>query len=194
MALMALKVKIGLTPSGSAAYPDFGSLECVKASGQDWAHYVDREGHGWAYDKCGHKEHSDHSPVGMQWGLLIVPEEFAMEAERKFPETCDALTESETQAFWEEHCQGHAPDATRDANSLTAIKAEIQLIQVLIEHETDDAEKSKLRSRLSEVLSHAKNAVDPHHEVAGVKHNPRKKWCDYKAHTNLDFKCSGKKR
>ncbi|MCC5302495.1 hypothetical protein, partial [Staphylococcus aureus] len=71
MELVALKVMIGLHEQGHAAYPDFGSLACVKASGADWAHYVDRAGSGWLYSRCGHKEHEDDSPFGEQWGMLL---------------------------------------------------------------------------------------------------------------------------
>lgn len=192
MAMMALKVKIGLTPSGSAQYPDFGSLDCVKKTGQDWSYYVDKEGHGWAYDRCGHKDHADDSPVGMQWGLLIVPEEFALEAEQKFPDLCDALTEAEAEAFWEQRCHSHLPDDTRDTEALTAMKAEIQLLQTLIAAETDAEEKAKLETRLKDVLISAKAALDPCCEVPGVRHNERKKWCEFKKKVGLDFK--GKQR
>ena len=192
--MMALKVKIGLTASGAADYPAFGLLECVKAAGVDWSNYVDREGYGWAYDRCGHNEHREDSPAGMQWGLLIVPEEFALEAEKTFPETCDALTEAETEEFWEQKCNSHLPDDTRDATALTAMTAEIELLQVLIVAESDAAERTKLEARLKDVLKSAKAALDPCCEAPGVRHNDRKKWGDWKKKVGLDFKCSGKKR
>jgi hypothetical protein len=85
--LVAIKVRIGLKPNGHAEYPNFNELGSVRKENMDWAIYVDQFGIGWQYDKTsGHKEHSEDSPAGMQWGMLLVPTDFAREAVEMFPE------------------------------------------------------------------------------------------------------------
>ncbi len=99
--LVAIKVKIGLHPDGTAKYPDFNSLNAVKHSPfDDWAVYIDRVGTGWLYDKCGHQEEENGSPKGQQWAMTLVPETFAKEAVETFAEVT-WLSEAEAEEFYD---------------------------------------------------------------------------------------------
>ena len=85
--LVPLKVRIGLHGNGHAKYPDFNSLKTIQDIGVDWSVYVDMYGDGWLYDKkSGHRDDTPDSPFGQQWGVLLVPEEFASEAAKAFPD------------------------------------------------------------------------------------------------------------
>lgn len=184
--LCALKVRIGLHDHGHAKYPDFGSLECVKASGQDWSHYIDVAGTGWHYSRCGHKEHADDSPMGMQWGMLLIPAEFAEQATKAFPEDCFPMTEDEVKCFWEDDCHSHMPDVSHQADALTGMSAEIALLKQLVDHTGGD-EQVKHAQLLQDALERAKKAVDPDHDHPGVKRNKLKSWYGHKANTGIEL-------
>lgn len=178
--LVALKVCIGLHDHGHAKYPDFGSLKIVKESGVDWSHYIDRFS-GWLYSKCGHKDHEDDSPCGEQWGLLLVPAEFAEQAVVADPDCCSIITDAEASEFYEcKYCRD-MPTVRHDVDTLTSIKAEVQLLQTLISASDDVDEQKQLGVRLTEVLAQAKQALDPDHAAPGVKKNLDKCWDTFKA-------------
>ena len=180
MELVALKVRIGLHGSGSAKYPEFGSLPIVKASGADWSHFIDREGSGWLYSKCGHKEHEDDSPCGEQWGLLLVPVEFAEQAVAADPDCCTIITDAEASTFYECKCCRDMPEVNHDADKLNAISAEINLLTLLRETTTGEVQV-KHAALLEAAIERAKLAVDPDHAAPGIKKNLDKCWDTFKS-------------
>ena len=178
--LVALKVRIGLHGHGHAKYPDFGSLPIVKESGVDWSHWIDSNGSGWHYSKCGHKEHEDDSPVGEQWGMLLVPAEFAEQAVIMDPDCCSIMSDAEAGEFYEGKCCRDMPDVHHDAETLNAISAEINLLTLL--RETTEGEDQKKHAVLLEAaIERAKKAVDPDHDHVGVRLNKDKCWHSHKA-------------
>lgn len=159
--LVPIKVKIGLRSNGHADHPNFNQLNCVKDSSLDWSRYVDIKGLGWHYDKkCGHREEDSTSPYGMQWGVLIIPKEFADEAKDFFPEVIEKLTEIKLEKFYDERAHAHEPNEKIDVNVLQAIKMKqdngIDL--------TEDQQK----------------ALDPSDDTRGIRKNKKKKWDDFK--------------
>jgi hypothetical protein len=158
--LVGLKVKIGLKKNGNADYPNFGTLLAVINSGMNWAKYVDIEGLGWHYDCCGHKEEGADSPLGQQWGLLIIPEAFANQAVAAFPTVCTKLTEAELEDFYDNHAHVDDPDEDISSPILQNIKAKNDLGIALT------AQQLK--------------AIDPNDSTPGIRINRQKKWADYK--------------
>ena len=178
--LVALKVRIGLNKSGGAKYPDFGSLPIVRESGADWANWVDAHGSGWLYSKCGHKEHEDDSPCGEQWGMLLVPVEFAQQANRADPDCCTMLSEAEASEFYESKCCRDMPEVKHYADALNAISAEINLLTLL--RETTEGDVQTKHARLLEAaIERAKQAVDPDDQAKGITLNLDKRWTTFKA-------------
>lgn len=178
--LVALKVKIGLHAHGAAKYPDFGQLPIVKASGADWSHWIDANGSGWHYSKCGHKEHEDDSPFGEQWGMLLIPAEFATQAVAMFPEQCSVLNDVEAGEFYEQKCCRDMPEVKHDVDTLNGMAAEITLLKALSEN-TTGAEKAKHVKLLSDAMARAAKAIDPDHDAPGIKKNVDKSWDSHKA-------------
>lgn len=177
MELAAIKVKIGLTPEGSAKYPTFNDMSVLK--GMDWAHYVDRDGLGWQYDKTsGHKEETVDSPRGQQWGVLVVPEAFALEAVAMFPGECTRLTEAELQDFYDNKAHAHEPDNKVDQRIIDDLKNTLDLMErVAAPQEQIATIKAKIRK-----------AIDPMDLEPGIKKNDSKRWADKKKALNVTIK------
>ncbi len=162
MDFKAIKVLIGTNTSGGALYPDFNTLASVKDSGMDWAHYVDRRGTGWHYDKCcAHQIDAVGSPMGVQYGMLLVPAEFANDALANFPATVQALTEAEVETFYNDHCHAHEGEENFAAPIIQAI-----------------AVKQSAGIALSAT---DKKALDSNDPTPGITKNPNKLWADHKA-------------
>ncbi len=163
----ALRVKIGIRQNKRAKYPDFNLLPVVISSGQDWSVYIDKEGSGWKYDRVsGHSDDTATSPRGQQWGLLLIPEQFAIEAVAQFPTLCQRITEAQTQKFYDEDHAVDFEDDEIDETILTKIKL-----------------KNDLGIRLTAADT---NALDPTHKQPGVRENYfRKVWVRYKARRNI---------
>lgn len=168
--LVALKVKIGTKGSdwpkpeerGHALYPNFNQLQAVIDSGMDWSKYVDHYGEAWHYDKkCGHKQEEPDSPRGMQWGMLIVPKEFADEAVTMFPKVCSVVNESVLEDFWDNCAHAHEPEERLDDVVLRGIEAK----KVLGKELTPGQER----------------ALDPEDDTPGIRKNHQRYWADYKA-------------
>lgn len=157
--LVPIKIKIELNEKGQHKYPAFNELTIL--NGMDWSQYVDKEGLGWHYDKCcGHGVETSESPRGMQWGVLIVPKDFADETLTKFPETCNKLTEVELETFYDEHAHAHEPDELLDEEILTGIRLKQDLGLPLTPNQV--------------------RALDPSNDTRGIRKNKTKKWADYK--------------
>jgi len=165
--LVPLRVKIGLTPEGRAAYPEFNTLPIIQTSQVDWSVWVDTYGVGWHYDKkYGHREEGPDSPAGQQWGVLLVPEAFATEAVATFPAVCDVLDESSFETFYEERVTAHLPEVIVDEKAIAAFEVKERLGVPLTP---------------AEVLQRNK-ALDPDDDTTpGVKRNRLKHWPDFKA-------------
>jgi hypothetical protein len=162
-------VKIGLKPNGHAKYPNFNALAAVQATGMDWAKYVDIHGLSWHYDKTsGHQEDTPDSPWGQQWGVLIVPEEFASQAVAAFPDVCARLTEAGLEAFYDEKAHAHEQDERIDLPVLEGIRAKQAIGRPL----TPQQEK----------------ALDPDDDTPGIRKNPKRKWQDFKRLVNVTIK------
>lgn len=163
MELVGLKVRIGLTKNGHAAYPDFRRLEVIKAAQMDWSKYVDMHGGGWAYGMVGHQEASVDSPQGEQWGVLLVPDVFATEAEAAHPDTCTILTEAETTDFHDNESKAaEQDDESVDADALLNITAVLGALQALPESTT---------AREQVQLNKLRKALDPSDRARGVTKN-----------------------
>ena len=161
--LVPIKVKIGIRDSGHADHPNFNTLQVIMSSGLDWAKWIDINGSGWLYDNgCGHKEEdlTYQSPIGMQWGMLLVPKQFAEEAISMFPDLITKLSETDCESFYNDRHANDFPEEEIDSEKLQAIKAK-QDVGVTLTAE----------DQLS---------LDPTNDTAGIRKNKRKKWVDYK--------------
>jgi hypothetical protein len=165
--LVSIKVKIEKrTDNGHHKYPDFSQLQVVKDAGMDWSRYVDVYGLGWHYDKkCGHNEEDASSPFGMQWGVLIVPKEFADQAVSMYPELVSKLDETGLQEFYDNRAHAHEQDEILDTDVLQAIKVKQDLGLALTAGQQE--------------------ALDPEKDMPGIRKNKRKIWADYKLLTGV---------
>ncbi len=160
--LIAIKVKIGIDNEGRAKYPEFNQIDILIRQGLDWSKYIDVYGLGWQYDKTsGHKEDSTESPFGQQWGVLIVPEDFAQDAISRFPNEVTQIDETELENFYDNKAHVHEPDEKIDSKILEGIKLKQDLGQGLTADQT--------------------KALDPTDPTPGITKNNKKKWSDYKS-------------
>jgi len=168
MELTAIKVKIS-SNLGKCVYPAFNQLDVVKQSGMDWSQYVDVLGSGWLYDnKCGHAEVDTESPRGIWWGMLLIPEAFAVEAVAAFPNEVTRLTKTKCKAFYDTRHAVKLPTEEIDSTILQGIKLKQDLGLTLT------AEQQK--------------ALDPNDDTPGIRKNRKKKWVDYKQLTDVTIK------
>lgn len=158
--LAALRVRIGINSDGYADYPDFNTLACVIVSGMDWSKYVDVRGKGWLYDVTGHAEVSNDSPIGQQWGLLFVPEVFAIQAMAQFSAVCTRLTAIEAEEFYSKKIASNLPDEEIDEQVLAAI--------------------SRKQSLGLSLTREQMRAIDPRDPTLGVRPNRKKKFSTFK--------------
>lgn len=166
--LKALKVKIGLNADGTAQYPNFEKLDVIQSSPMAWTKYVDVQGMGWLYDKTsGHKDETANSPRGQQWGMLLVPAEFADQAVAMYPNECTSLTEVEAQSFFEEKAKVNEPHIKADDSVVNALRAKKEAGLTLTQEDLD--------------------ALDPDKPNPGVVKNQEKKWSDYKVAKNINI-------
>ena len=179
MELVPIKIKIGLKPNGNAKYPDFNSMPAIKSYGGDWSNYVDEMGLSWHYDKtCGHKEDSLDSPKGQQFGMLVVPEAFALEAIARFSDVCSRLTELECEDFYDNKAHAHEADNIQDDRIITGLKDTLDLMERTGSIQ-GDVDKMKLKIQ---------KALDPADAEPGIKKNNKKKWSNFKGDVNVTIK------
>ena len=166
--LTAIKVTIGLNGNGHK-YPEFNRLPIVQQSGIDWSYYVDQQGLSWHYDHCcGHKRVTSDSPYGVQHGVLVIPEDFAVQAVATFPEVVVRLSELELAAFYDTHGHGHEPEMLVDND-------------ILRSYELMEARGMKLSQDQLK-------ALDPDDKKPGICKNPRRYWKDYKAEVDVEIR------
>jgi hypothetical protein len=166
--LVPIKVKILLNTDGTAKYPNFNSLQAVIDSGMDWAKYIDinGDGIGWHYDRtAGHQDDTVDSPLGQQWGLIYVPEAFALQAVAAFPSTCTRLSELDGGTFYD--TKAHVYD-----NEQILSNPILEGIQ--------------LKQDLSIALTSTElKALDPNDPTPGIVTNLHKTWAVHKTTNDL---------
>jgi hypothetical protein len=130
--------------------------------------------HGWKYDKSsGHAEATPDSPVGMQWGVVLVTPQFATEALVVFPALVTVLTEEELAEFWEQKAHAHLSDCRYDSNVLVSLKTERDLRKAVGEN-------------TGNVDQRIRRALDPDDVEPGIRRNLMKTWTQAKQ--RLDVK------
>lgn len=164
--LVALRVTITRGVRGKRTqniYPDFNSIAPEIRRNMDWAHYVDEAGIGWLYDKVAAFGESDaYSPdPGVQFGMLCVPEDFALEALRLFPSTVVRLTAAEAAAFYGMRSNPNEPEELVDDAVLERLIRRVQAEQLGLLPAPTPAEERRRR-----------DALDPALQTPGVTHNP----------------------
>lgn len=166
--LVPIKILIGLDENGHHSYPNFNVMPCIRISNMDWSKYVDVHGTGWVYDrKCGHKSEDETSPYGYQWGMLLVPKQFAVEALKHFPNSVREVSEQECCEFYETRAMADAPEERIDEKILQGIYYKLRIAKELgQEYELTDAEKS---------------ALDPDQDQLGIRKNKVKTFEGYKS-------------
>ena len=169
---VAIKVKIGLKPNGRgdmwADYPDWDKLP-LAATETHQSHQIVK----WKYDKCcGHREGSVDSPLGMQWGMMVVTQQFADEAVAMFPDKVTVMTEAEAEDFWDNKAHAHMPENKVDSEVLGNLNTELQLRKAL------NQDTTALEAKIVK-------ALDPKDKEAGVSEQKEKLYANAKA--NLGF-------
>lgn len=177
---MPLMVKIGLKTSNNRRehdYPAFNQLAADLRGNTDWSIFVDQYG-GWHYDKeAGHADHDPKdvgdtrfdSPHGMWLGMLLVPENFAQAAVKRFPEQCYIIDDKGAEEFYEARCTAKQPEVHDDVEALQALAAKKQLGMA-----DDDPE-----------IAHA---MDVDHPSPGRRRNKLKTWEGYKKQRGVTIK------
>lgn len=168
--LVILKVKIGTNEKGAAKYPDFNSIPSNIRGNMDWSSYIDSFGSGWIYDSVGHKEeviNGDEfdSPLGNQWGMILVPSAFASSAESLFPNEVKVIEEVVAKDFYDNRVAAKQPEHLVDIKALEAIK---------------------VREDLGEDVSLLKQkSLDPNDKTPGLSVNKNKTWEGFKENKNI---------
>lgn len=185
--LVPLRVRIGLRTVDAKRlqhdYPDFNSLVTVQRSGMDWSNYIDQFG-GWHYDKCcGHSVERPGSPLGVQYGCLLVPQEFATEALALFGPSGTAraglveeVDEATFESFHDNHAHAHEEDEILNLDILLAIKTRMELEVLGAAPPPSDRIRELRRRRL--------NPKDP---LPGITENPNRYWSRRKADSGLSI-------
>ncbi|MBT6504446.1 MAG: hypothetical protein HOK67_31625 [Deltaproteobacteria bacterium] len=174
---VGIKVKIGLRANGHADHPNWGLLPMVKGGTTPESQQIVK----WKYDKTsGHDDdNGDDSPVGMQWGMMIVTEQFANEAVATFPPgIVTIMTEAEAEAFWDDKAHTHVSENQMNSQLLSDLNTELQLhINAGSPPSTINALKVK-----------AKKALNPNDKEPGIKKHKHKKLADAKGHFGFTIK------
>jgi len=166
-----IKVKIGLRPNGHADHPNWLLLPLASGGGNREAKEAlvsDEQIVKWAYDKSsGHDEETVDSPIGVQFGMMVVTQKFADEAVIEFPSLITVLTEGQARIFWETKATAHMPENKLDSDVLQGLKAQRDLMVDLGQN----------TATLDIVIL---KALDPDDTEPGVRKGGRKSWNDAK--------------
>jgi len=168
---VAIKVKIGLRENGHADHPNWGLLPMVKAGTTPESQQIVK----WRYDRCGHCEEHIDSPAGMQWGMMIVTEQYANEAVATFPDIVTIMTEAEAEDFWENKAHVDVPENRTSREILSELSSELQL-------------KNHLGQDTTALEERITNALNPDHAEKGICKNPTKCFVDAKTHLGFTIK------
>ena len=182
--LTAIQVRIGLRPEGGALYPDFNQLPVVQASRRDWTVYVDQEGLGWHYDHTsGHgQDDPPRSPRGIQLGMLVIPEQFAIEAIAQFPTQCSRLTEAQATTFHDDKSQIRMADEDLNAEILNSLRQERELLRDLA------AAGDDVTTQVTELQAKTRRALNPDDIEPGKIRNRNRRWATRKTFLNFTYK------
>lgn len=171
--LVPLKVRIGLKFSDGRRthdFPNFNMIPSRLRDGMDWSHYIDQFG-GWHYDKqAGHQDDDpdNDSPRGTWIGMLLVPEDFALEAVKMFPDRIEILDEGKCAEFYNNRAHAHEPEIHEDVEVLQAIATRKQLENA--RGAAPDIQQEKLDE----------DALDPDKPQRGRRRNKKKFFDSYK--------------
>jgi hypothetical protein len=172
---VAIKVKIGLKPNGRGGmwhdYPDWDKLP-LTATETHQSHQIVK----WRYDCCGHTEDTVDSPVGQQWGMMIVTEQFANEALAMYPDKVSIMTEVQAKAFWNNKANKKMPKDKVNSKSLTDFNTELTLRKSLGQNTT------ALEARITKALDRNDDTEE------GVHKNKQKDFDDAKTHLGFTIK------
>lgn len=177
--LVPIKVKIGLRPNGQADHPDWTQLPMVQASGLGHNYKPGKRGGGWHYDKCGHQKSLPDSPYGVQYGMLLVAEEFAQEAAQHMPDIVTIMTETEAEEFYETKVTADLSEYRRDVDTLAGLKTELELLEAIGEGTSQ---------RVTDLKAKIGKAIDPDDPEPGIARVARKTWTGFKAELNVTTK------
>ena len=171
---VAIKVKIGLRPNGHADHPLWAILPMVQGGITPESQIIV----DWKYDKCcGHKEdNGGDSPAGMQWGMVIVTEQFANEALVAYPSTITKMTEAEAKAFWNNKACAHIPKDKVYSKALSDFNAELALKKAVGQN------TASLEARIIKALDRNDDSEQ------GVHKNKGKDFDDAKTHHGFTIK------
>jgi len=133
MELVGIKVKILLKNDGKAQYPDWSQTSFRQVN----PNYKIGKFGGWHYDKCGHTKYDIDSPLGVQYGMLLVEQAFADEAVSFFPGLVTKLTAAEAEAFWNNKAYAHMPDNKHNMDILNGLKLEYEMKVILSQDTTN---------------------------------------------------------
>ena len=136
--------------------------------GLDWSKYIDTYGTGWHYDCCGHQDVEAGSPSGQQWGMLLVPEDFADQAILLFPLVVSKMTEVEAKDFYD--------------NKVTK-----KVSEEIINNEILQGIKLKQDMGIQLTADQLK-AIDPNDDMPGIVKNKKKSFDDLKALKDISIK------
>ncbi len=142
---------------GKALYPDWSQTSFRQAN----PNYKIGKFGGWHYDKCGHTKYDIDSPLGVQYGMLLVEEAFADEAAVLFPDLVTKLTAAETEDFWNNKAYAHLQDNVYDINVLNGLNVEYDMKVVLGQDTTN------IKTKLAK-------AIDPSDAEPGIIQNRSK--------------------
>jgi hypothetical protein len=173
-----IKVKIGLKPNGHADYPDWTTLPLAGAGekSEREERVAAQQIIKWRYDKqSGHDDDGVDSPRGIQWGMMVVSQQFVTEATAAWPDRVFVMTEAEAEDFWDNRVYRSVPDVVHDTDVLQGLAAERQL-------------KEALGQSLTEIDTRIAKALDPADPELGTRHRRETKWANVKVDKNLDIK------
>jgi len=181
MDMVCIKVKIGRKREGNRVvndYPDFNRLHKDLRRDMDWSAFIDTFGTGWFYDKIsGFGEADAENPdPNIQYGMIAVPEDFALAAVDEFPDQVTIEDEVELERFHDERATAHMPDERIDREVLDSIRAKHGITGSL------EDERGRPASRITDS---EKKALDPDHPAPGICKNWKKRWADLKARRGI---------
>lgn len=162
--LVPLKVKIGLRPNGHADHPNWYQLPLAFNGERPEDHMFG----GWHYDKSsGHRESSPDSPLGMQWGVMLVSQKLAQEALTIWPDKMSKISEAEFEDFWENRAYAHLTENKVDHQTLASYNDELSL-------------RTQMGQDTTELKKRLVKALDPNDPERGIRKNNMRHYADFK--------------
>jgi hypothetical protein len=180
--LVGIKVIIGRVPTATGVknlYPNFNRIHSTLRAHMDWSSYIDSFGSGWHYDEIAPFGTSDPESPGTDemFGVIAVPEEFAREAVRLFPDTVSTVDEVEFTRLFETRTKSSAPDTFIDTPRLDQLRSRYGIVGPI-----DDPAALALMS------PEDRRAVDPNDPAPGIVNNPDKTVSRYTQKTGHTIK------